>query len=77
MNRRDAETIVDQGFTYDDARDLLRDEFDGEDAETLDGFTKSEVRTICMACIDTKSGTVRPKSHDALITILALMEFTD
>lgn len=75
MNRRDAQTIVEQGLSYEELQALLIGEFDGTRSVTIPEFTKAEVQFLCRGCIDTKGGRVLPGSHDALIAMLALMEF--
>jgi hypothetical protein len=75
MNRRDATTIIEQGYAFRELRDLMFGEFDGTPSKAIPEWTKQEVFSLCRGCIDGKEGLIHPKSHDALVAILALMEF--
>jgi hypothetical protein len=75
MNQEKAKQRINDGITYEELRDLLRTEFDGQDSVVIHDFTKLETHHLVSGCIDKKYGTVNSKSHDALVAQIALREF--
>jgi hypothetical protein len=75
VNDADAKQRIKDGITFEEVREMMNREFDGQDSTVIADFTKSEVRQHVSNCIDRKKGRVHEKSGDALTVRIALREF--
>jgi hypothetical protein len=75
MDQRSAKTVIEQGITFGELREMMLHEYDGKPALTVRYSTRSDAHLFLSSLINDMTGTVDPESWQAKAAELIIREF--